>query len=255
MNIQHQATQSRYVGHVLPPGADIGAALALRAQVYRGGGGIKGDIDRFDPISHHILVTKQGCNKPLAYARLRRHESARSILQGYCGKRYALQGFAQHTRQGAEMGRLCLAPGASDVNVLRSLWGVLGRCVVDWRIGFVFGCHSFAGVEPLAHQTVFRKMTAGHRVPDQWEIRPKHEAFSLTEAGPATAATAPAHSAALTRSYMAMGARFSDQGAFDHDLNRLHVFACLELRAMPIVRRRGLLRLAREIDLADALSD
>jgi L-ornithine Nalpha-acyltransferase len=46
----------------------------------------------------------------------------------------------------------------------------------------------------------------------------------------------------LLRSYLAMGGWVSDHAVVDRDLNTLHVFTGLEIRAIPEARARRLLR-------------
>ena len=140
-----------------------------------------------------------------------------------------------------EMGRFCIAPGVSDPDILRVAWGAMARFVDEEGVEMLFGCSSFHGTDAQSYADAFAMLRARHLAPKRW--LPKVKAPDVFRFARRLRRTPDARRAMLTmppllRSYLAMGGWVSDHAVVDRDLNTLHVFTGLEIRAIPPGRAR-----------------
>jgi len=220
-------------------GADIGAALALRARVFRAGAP---DEDILDRHALHVLIEPRGGGPAAGCLRLIPAQPG-GAGHGYAGRFYDLAGIDALDTPTLEVGRVCLAPewrGTADA--LRLVFAVLTRAARQAGAGLLFGCASLAGADPARHRAALSRLAAAH-------LAPAHLA-APARAGAATVlvrrAAPPARSAAagalppLLRGYMAMGGMVGHHAVIDRDLDTVHVLAMLAPAALPQGRRRVL---------------
>lgn len=202
----------------LVPVVQAGAALDLRARVFRGGAP---DGDVFDAAAHHLLI--EGDGSLVACARLTVQDRG-GILRGYCAGHYDLAAFAARFPHALEVGRICLDPACREAEVPRLLLAVLARVVATEAVPVLYGCSSFprsgAGTARLVR----------HVTPDDWAPRPKAGTIPLPQV--------PGPLPPLLRGYLALGAGVSDHAVVDADLGTLHVFTALPVAAIPPARAR-----------------
>ncbi|MBC7156652.1 MAG: ornithine-acyl-ACP acyltransferase, partial [Rhodobacteraceae bacterium] len=126
--------------------------------------------------------------------------------------------------------------------IVRVAWGAMTRFVDETGVEMLFGCSSFAGTEAAAYSDAFALLAQRHLAPRRWLPRVKAPdvfrfARVLRRTRPdlrrALAAMPP-----LLRSYLTMGGWVSDHAVVDRDLDTLHVFTGLEIRAIPPARAR-----------------
>ncbi|SFJ56222.1 GNAT family N-acyltransferase [Jannaschia pohangensis] len=196
------------------------AALALRAQVFRGGAD---DADAFDAVAQHLLIEEEGALR--ASARLWVQRDRVSMRAGYTGRRYDLTRFSEHFPQGLEVGRICLARGATDPDLPRLMLAALARVVEETGVPVLYGCSSF----PRDGTGMAR--LDGHIAPEVWA---PGSGDGQTVPIPDTPGDLPP----MLRSYLALGASVSDHAVVDEDLNTLHVFTALPIAAIPPARVR-----------------
>jgi len=106
----------------------------------------------------------------------------------------------------------------------------------------LFGCSSFTGTEAAAYLDAFALLKERHIAPRRWLPRVKAPAVfrfarMLKLRKPDLRAAMQAMPP-LLRSYLAMGGWVSDHAVVDRDLNTMHVFTGLEIRAIPPARKR-----------------
>ena len=203
----------------LVPLAGAGAALALRARVFRGGAD---DADVFDAEARHLLI--EGASGLAACARLS-VQRGEDVLRGYTAGFYDLTRFAARFPVALEVGRVTLAPGPADPEVPRLLLAVLARVVEAEGVAALHGCASFprdgAGMARLR----------GHVAPADW--RPGTKADEIVPLSDRPGPLPP-----LLRAYLALGAGVSDHAVIDRDLGTSHVFTALPVAAIPPARAR-----------------
>ena len=201
------------------PLAQAGAALALRARVFRAG---QDDTDAFDAPALHLLIERGGL---VACARIAVLEGP-AIGSGYTGERYDLRRFATRFGRALEVGRVCLAPEAADPDLPRVMLAAFARIVAERRAAALFGCASFppdaAGMGRLAR----------HVAPLEWRPARAAGAVDLPDV--------PGPLPPMLRGYLALGAGVSDHAIVDDDLGTLHVFTALPVDAIPPGRARRL---------------
>lgn len=234
MTIPFQKT--RYRARLAQCPADVLACQRLRHQCFFGRPGV--DADRFDPLARHLMI-EDGAGRLVAAVRF--FEWGADVQQGYAATAYDLSGLAALHRPMIEIGRFCVAPDALDADVLRVAWAALTQLVDDAGIAFLFGCTSFAGVDPARYGRAFARL-ARHQGPAS--LRP---AIRAPQAVPLAAippdGTDPMPP--LLRTYLAMGGWVGDHVVIDRALQTLHVFTCLEVAAVPPARARALRALAQ----------
>ena len=165
------------------------------------------------------------------------------IGSSYAAQHYDLGRLSAFAGPMLELGRFCVRPGVDDPDILRVAWAALTRLVDDCGIELVFGCSSFAGTDAGRHAAAFALLRERHLAPERW--RPSIRAGDVVRFGAdrPTGANRRAglrHMPPLLRSYLAMGGWVSDHAVVDTNLNTLHVFTGLEIRAIPAARARAL---------------
>ncbi|NKB27438.1 MAG: GNAT family N-acetyltransferase [Rhodobacteraceae bacterium] len=214
----------------------------LRSAQFRDGRGP--DRDDWDTRCRHVLIRDRVTGALAGCFRMMVIDGPEAVTTSYTGERYDLRELAVRRDPMVEVGRFCIAKDhAADPDILRLAWTEVTRQVDAHGAGFLFGCASFPGTDPARHAAAFAQLRArvAHR---RWQVgRQSRATISLVEAA-GDASPSPVAIPPLLRSYLAMGGLVSDHLVVDHDLGTLHVFAGLEVRAVPAARARSLRRLA-----------
>ena len=223
---------------------DLVAAQALRHLAFFGVPGR--DADCLDEICEHVLVEDQCSGALVCCFRMLPIRHGRDIGQSYSARYYGLSALEAYGAPMAEIGRFCMRPGCHDADVLRTAWAAITRFVEDEGIEMLFGCSSFCGTRAEAHRDAFALMRTQHLGPERWlpkvkaphVIRYGRHLGQVRDFKRGLLAMPP-----LLRTYLKMGGWVSDHAVVDCDLNTLHVFTGLEIKAIPPARAR-LLRAA-----------
>lgn len=227
---------------------DLRAAQALRRRAFRApgpaGGEARIDGDAFDDRALHLLVEECDGGRLVCCCRLLPLANGSEIAGSYSAQFYDLSALARFPGPMLELGRFCVETEAPDPDVLRLAWAALSAHVEREGVGLIFGCSSFAGTEAERYAEVFALLTDRHLAPRRW--RPRVKAPAVIRFARALRVARPDPMAALRamppllRSYLAMGGWVSDHAVVDRDLNTLHVFTGVEVRAVPAARARRL---------------
>ncbi len=229
----------RYVVRSAETPEEMDAALALRAQCFRGG--TQPDHDAFDTNCRHVLVEERHSGRLVCTFRLLPLSTGREIHRSYSAQYYELSALCDFDSPMVEMGRFCVAPGCGNPDVLRVAWGAMTACVDEHGVKMLFGCSSFRGTEADEYLDAFALLRERHLAPRRWLPRVKapnvfrfnREPRRRPDLKRAMLAMPP-----LLRSYLLMGGWVSDHAVVDRDLGTLHVFTGLEVGAIPPVRQR-----------------
>ncbi len=101
----------------------IGALLALRSRVFRGGLG--DDADQLDPKCRHITV-RTSDQRVIAGCRALVINQAKDVAMSYAAQFYDLSRLASYPAPLIEVGRVCVDPSCrGDPDILRLLWAAL----------------------------------------------------------------------------------------------------------------------------------
>lgn len=220
---------------------DLLAAHKLRRRVFLGddSGALEGDL--FDVLCSHILVRERETSELVCCFRILPLQGGRDIETSYSAQFYGLSGLHDFDAPMVEIGRFCIDPARADPDILRVAWGALTSYVDENNIEMLFGCASFEGVETQPYLDSFAMLRDRHIAPQCW--LPKIKAPDVFEFG-ARLSQAPDMKLALLqmppllRSYLMMGGWVSDHAVVDRQMNTLHVFTGLEVKAIPAARKR-----------------
>ncbi len=249
--------KGRYAARMAETPQDVNRAQALRHLTFRSGtagrteaGTIAAaalDADRFDDICHHVLVEETRTGTLVCCFRLMPLKGGADIGQSYSAQYYELSALKAFQGPMVEMGRFCLHPDWRDPDILRVAWGAMTRFVDQHGVEMLFGCSSFHGTDAESYMDAFALLKDRHLAPKRWLPRVKApnvfrfaERLRLRKPDPKRAMLGMPP---LLRTYLVMGGWVSDHAVVDRDLNTLHVFTGLEIRAIPPSRAR-LLRAA-----------
>ncbi len=233
--------KGRYQARIATSEADIQAAQALRALTFRGDA--KGvDADAFDESCVHMLVEETRSGTVVCCFRLLPLSTGAEIGQSYSAQYYELSALEDFRGPMVEMGRFCIHPDWKDPDILRVAWGAMTQFVDDEGVEMLFGCSSFKGTEADEYMDAFALLKEKHLAPKRFLPRPKAPnifrfAQKLRLRKP-DLKRAQLRMPPLLRTYLLMGGWVSDHAVVDRDLNTLHVFTGLEIKAIPPARKR-----------------
>lgn len=228
--------------------ADIEAAQRLRYRAFIAGTGAAArsdgrDSDAFDAACRHVLIEDRASGELVATFRLLPMTSGAEIARSYSAQYYELGTLTAFDKPMVEMGRFCIEPGLADPDILRVAWGAVARFVDDEGVELLFGCSSFRGTDTQLYADAFAMLKERHLAPRRWLPRikaPNVFRFAQRLRRSPDRKTALKTMPPLLRSYLTMGGWVSDHAVVDTDMNTLHVFTGLEIRAIPPARVRAL---------------
>jgi len=203
------------------------------------------DRDAFDERCIHILIEEKKTARLVCCFRMMPLKDGAEIGRSYSAQYYDLSNLESYPDPMLEMGRFCIHPEYQDPNILRLAWREVSKVVDEHRIELLFGCSSFEGVEADAYVDSFALLKEKHLAPQRWLPRVKaSKVFRFAKAlrpRQPDLKIAMRHMPPLLRSYLLLGGWVSDHAVIDNDLNTLHVFTGVEIKAVP-PKRAQLLR-------------
>lgn len=234
-------SRGRYTVRFAESAEDIRAAQRLRFRCFvEGKPGARADgldVDAIDETCSHVLIETRAEGALVACFRLLTLESGADIASSYSAQFYDLDALRDYPDAMVEMGRFCVAPGLRDPEIIRCAWMAMTRYVREKKIGMLFGCSSFHGVDAAIYEDAFALLKDKHLAPKRFLPRVKAPrvfrfAAKLGLRRP-NMKLALRRMPPLLRSYLLMGGWVSDHAVIDHDLNTLHVFTGVEVKSVP----------------------
>lgn len=223
--------------------ADMQAVMALRRARFGVG------EDAFDLHALQMMIEENG--QLMATYRLGHYANGADMARSYAAQFYDLSLMGGYNRPALELGRFCLAPQAREADILRLAFAGVAGQVDALGAGLLFGCASFAGVDPAPHAPSLAVLRA--HISDQWRILRRGGAVDLPPAAQGDAALIGARAMPpLLRSYLAMGGWVGDHAVQDHQLGTIHIFTGLEVDRIPPARAAALRGLAAQVSGATA---
>lgn len=237
--------KGRYHARLASGEADLLRAQRLRYLTFRARSAIEVegiDADDFDEACLHMLVEDARSGALVCCFRLMPLAGGAEIGRSYSAQYYNLSALSAFDGPMVEMGRFCIHPDWKDPDILRVAWGAMTRFVDETGVEMLFGCSSFRGTEAEAYLDAFAMLKEAHLAPKRWLPRVKAPdvfrfARALKRLKP-DAKRAMQAMPPLLRTYLMMGGWVSDHAVVDRDLDTLHVFTGLEIRAIPPARAR-----------------
>lgn len=228
---------------------EIDRALALRYRVFceeRGAtcaSGMRGiEEDAYDRDCDHLIVVDHArAGRPVVGTyRLLREDVAMRIGGFYSAGEYdltpllAVGGRSAGGPQLLELGRSCVDLPYRTNATITLLWRAIAAYLEAHRIGFMFGCASFAGTDPAAHADELAYLHRFHLAPPELRVRAlpdQHvEMAGCDQAADLTGRGLPP----LIKGYLRVGAKVGDGAFVDRTFNTVDVFL-----VMPVERIVG----------------
>lgn len=239
-------SRNRYRTRLASTPDDLDAAQRLRYRAFIAESGAAArpdgrDRDPFDDLCRHVLVETADTGRLVATFRFLPLANGAEIGHSYSAQYYALEALERFDRPMVEMGRFCIEPGLRDPDILRAAWGAMTAYVDREGVELLFGCSSFHGTDTRAYADAFAMLRDRHLAPKRWLPRikaPNVFRFAQRLRRKPDRIRALKTMPPLLRSYLTMGGWVSDHAVVDRDLNTLHVFTGLEIRAIPAARAR-----------------
>lgn len=206
------------------------------------------ETDQFDALCDHVMVEDAASGRLVCCYRLMTFSDGSSLSTSYSGQYYDLANLSCYPAPMVEMGRFCVTPDVNDGDALRVAWGMLAAFVDLHGAGLLFGCSSFAGLDPAPYSDAFDVLAERHLAPQIWApARTAPQVISFADdAGPVRDRRAALGQVpSLLKTYLAMGGWVSDHAVVDQDMNTLHVFTGLEINAIPPARAQALRAVSR----------
>lgn len=231
--------KSRYEAFEATTRAEIEAAQRLRHLAFKGVDGL--DADAFDEICTQILVKDRKSGALVCCFRFLPLNSGNEIAQSYSAQYYELSALQDFQGTMVEMGRFCIHPEVQDPDILRVAWAAMTAYVDNNNVELLFGCSSFKGTDAKEYFDAFAMLRDRHIAPKRWLPRvkaPKVFQFAARLRRKPDLKQAQLRMPPLLRTYLMMGGWVSDHAVVDEQMNTLHVFTGLEIKAIPPARKR-----------------
>lgn len=239
--------------------ADIIAAQRLRYRIFfemMGAVSVKAtdqrDIDPYDPLCDHLLVedlARPGAPVIGTY-RLLRQSVADAHHGFYSADEFDLGPVLHHAaHEGVELlelGRSCVDPAYRNAGTVQLLWRGIADYLVRHRIGYMFGCGSFPGIDPAEHAEGLSLLAHDHLAPSELRARaigPNAMPLAVLPIGGYDPRIALRRLPPLVKAYLRVGATIGDGAFIDHDFNTIDIFVM-----MPVARIAA--RYAERFDVA-----
>ncbi|MQA96873.1 MAG: GNAT family N-acetyltransferase [Streptosporangiales bacterium] len=222
----------------------VAAAQRLRHRVFAGEMGVRlhtpipgHDIDAFDAVADHLVVTEAGTGAVVGTYRLvPPGRSARLYADG----EFDMSGLTAVRPRLIEAGRSCVHPEHRTGAVINLMWSALARYALLSEHRYLGGCASVPlGDGGLAAATASAFGAARHAAPAGLRVRPHRPwAPAAPLAGPPRYPDLPP----LLRGYLRLGAWICGEPALDPDFGVADFYVLLDLERIPDRYRRFLLR-------------
>ncbi len=202
--------------------------------------------DAHDAICRHVLIEESRTGRLVSCFRVLPLAGGHAVARSYSARHYDLSPLSGHEGPMLEIGRFCVTPHERDPDILRVALGALAKFAQRHRAGLLFGCASFRGADAAAHAEALALIAARHLAPRRWRVGVRAPEVVRFAGWPAPADPKRAFRGLppMLRSYLALGGWVSDHAVIDRQMDTLHLFAVLEVQALPAARRRRLLALA-----------
>ena len=165
---------------------------------------------------------------------------------GYSAAHYDINTLENFDQPLMELGRVCMVSSLTDLDILRLVWAYLGHYFERRKIGFIFGCTSFEGIDHGKYIDCFAILRERYLGPKKLLPSVKSPSvlkFSKVFQSDINFKIGMLKMPPLLRAYLLMGGWVSDHAVIDYKLNTLHVFTGLEVSKIPHEKKRFLMKI------------
>lgn len=136
-----------------------------------------------------------------------------------------------------ELGRSCVDLPYRTNGTITLLWRAIASYLEVHRIGFMFGCASFAGIDPTAHYDELAYLHRFHLAPKELRVRALAQHHVPMDDGGGARDLSGRSLPPLIKAYLRVGAKVGDGAFVDHAFNTVDVFMIMPVER--IVGRYG----------------
>ena len=239
MSIVHEplAATDRYTLHLASESAQVKAAQRLRYEVFNVemGEGLAGsaalglDVDAFDEVCDHLLVTEIVSGAVVGTYRLQTGKKAAAGIGYYSAQEFDFSPFESARAEILELGRACVAQAHRNQSVLGLLWKGLARHAQAQGARYLIGCSSLTSQEPAQGLAAYAQLAEKCLAPSEWRTLPLPGRECRAENVPAAAVSIPR----LMSAYLAAGAKICGTPALDKEFGTIDFLTWMDLQSMP----------------------
>ena len=198
----------------------------------------KRDFDKFDEVCDHVLVmddSRPADEKVVGTYRMLTRTNMQKLGGFYTETEYDITALKTFPGEIMELGRSCVEIPYRTRPVIQLLWKGIGAYITARNITLMFGCASFSGIDPKAHQLALSYLHHFHLAPP--EIRPLalpqyYTNINLMAKEAIEARLALQALPTLIKGYLRLGGCIGDGGVIDYAFNTTDVSIVLRTDAM-----------------------
>lgn len=199
---------------------EMGARAGTEAVLHRR------DLDPFDAVCDHLIVTDRSTGELLGTYRLIRREAAERVGHFYSESEFDISPLLAYPGEILELGRSCVAPDHRNGVAMTLLWNGINDYVRRHDIRLLFGCASFPGRDPAAIAEQASLLHHRYRAPEK--LRPRavegrYIDMNRIELERLDEERVMRGMPPLIRGYLARGARIGDGAVIDDAFNTVDV--------------------------------
>ena len=235
-----ELAEGRYLLRFARDDEDLDAVLRLRYDVFNlelregldSSHATGRDLDRFDPVCHHLMVSEKGTGAVVGCYRMQTVEMAATNLGFYSQTEFDLDSLPGSVLdQSMEIGRACVARDHRSTQVLFLLWKGLALYVAANRRRYLFGCSSLTSQDPADGKAFMDHLEAHDHLHPSLRIRPQ-PGFECYPASFRGVADRKVEMPPLFRIYLRHGAKVCGPPAIDREFKTIDFLVLFDVDSM-----------------------
>ena len=240
MSIVHEplAATDRYTLHLASEPAQVKAAQRLRFEVFNleMGEGLAGsaalglDVDAFDEVCDHLLVTETSSGAVVGTYRLQTGKKAAAGIGYYSAQEFDFSPFEFARAEILELGRACVAQAHRNQSVLGLLWKGLARHAQVQGARYLIGCSSLTSQDPAQGLAAYAQLAGKYLAPSPWRTSPLPGRECRAES---VSAEVVVPIPRLMFAYLAAGAKICGTPVLDKEFGTIDFLTWMDLQSMP----------------------
>jgi L-ornithine Nalpha-acyltransferase len=197
------------------------------------------DADDFDAVCDHLLVrfheTPDSKPRIVGTYRLLRASEMPRMGRFYSASEYDVHCFETYAGNVLELGRSCTHPEFRHKVAMQLLWRGIGEYVMHHQIDVMFGCASFAGIDPDAHAAALSYLHHFHRAPEAIcprTLEPYYVPMDRMAKDAMDVKRTFASLPVLVKGYLRLGGLVGDGAFLDHAFNTTDILMIVRTDAI-----------------------
>jgi putative hemolysin len=189
------------------------------------------DVDRFDPVCHHLMVIHVATGAVVGTYRVQTSEMARDFLGFYSADEFTIDDLPRAVVDDAiEVGRACVSKPFRNRSVLFLLWRGLALYLIHNRKRYLFGCCSLTSQDAVEGKRVMEYLREQGHVHPEYSVQPQADwrCYGPELALDAAAAAQAVEIPKLFGIYLRYGAKVCGEPAIDRQFKTIDYLVLLD---------------------------